>query len=96
MLHLKRITRPYEWERDHLTGAYIQFGDYYYWDDEDGFVISAEEYGKLKRMKKEAEFDYSRLNDAEDEREYEEIIKEKTRMHLAENVLNRKVDKGEF
>lgn len=96
MLHLKRITNPYEWERDHVTGAYIQFGDYYYWDDEDDFVISAEEYGKLKKLKREVEFDYSKLNQAQNEREYEEIMKEKTRMHLAETIFNRKVGKGEF
>ena len=58
MLRLKKIVNPYEWERSHLTGSYILPGATYYEDDEDGFIIRADEYAELKKRKKEEEFDY--------------------------------------
>ena len=91
MLHLKRVTQPYEWERCHITGKYIVFGDYYYWDDEDELVVAADVYHNMQKEKREAEWDYSRLNQAQSEAEYSQILKEKTRDYLASTLLDRKV-----
>ena len=76
MLRLKKIVNPYEWERSHLTGSYILPGATYYEDDEDGFIIRADEYAELKKRKKEEEFDYSRLIGAQNEREYSEMMRQ--------------------
>ena len=91
MLHLKRITQPFEWERSHLTGSYILPGAYYYEDDVDGFIIRADEYAEIKKRKKEDEFDYSKLEAASCEREYEEMMKQAYRDYQYQHVLDRKV-----
>ena len=92
MLHLKQVTQPFTWERDHITGEYIKYGEFYYWDDEDNFVVSLKTYRKLKLAKKQAEWDYSRLENAESQREYEEAIKEQTRAYKYETLFDRKVE----
>lgn len=92
MLRLKRITQPYEWERSHLTGSYILPGAYYYEDDEDGFIIRADEYKEIKRRKREAEFDYSKLEAAQNEREYEAMMRESYRDFEYAHVLERKLE----
>ena len=97
MLKLKKIVNPYEWERSHLTGSYILPGATYYEDDEDGFIIRADEYAELKKRKKEEEFDYSRLIGAQNEREYSEMMRQMYREYNQDTLLdNRKVDKGVY
>lgn len=96
MLHLKRIIHPYEWERCHLTGDYIQFGEYYYEDDEDGFIISAGHYAEIKQQAKEESFDYSKLESAANEREYTEMLRNSYMEHEFQHVLERKVEKGVY
>ena len=91
MLHLKRIVNPFEWERCHITGAYIRYGEFYYEDDEDGLVVSFDYYNQLKKEKREAEWDYSRLSQAESEQEYDTIMQEKTREFLSQGLLDRKI-----
>ena len=92
MLHLKQVTQPFAWERDHITGDYIKYGQFYYYDDEDGLVVSRKTYMKVKDMKKREEWDYSRLQDAASQYEYEQAIKEQTREFQMETLLNRKVE----
>lgn len=94
MLHLRRVTGQYEWERDHITGEYIMFGDFYYYDDEDGLVVSKKTYDKFKDQERRNNWDYSRLENAQSQREYEEIMKQKERDFLTNTLLNRKVEKG--
>ena len=96
MLHLKRIVNPYEWERCKISKEYITYGDYYYVDDEDGLVIKKSVYDRLKKQKKYEEFDYSRLNNAQSEREYEQVMREKEREFLTDSIFERKVNKGVF
>ena len=96
MLHLKRVTQPFEWERCKISKEYIRYGDYYYYDDTDGLIVKADVYNKLKRAKQEEEFDYSRLNQANSEREYDEIMREKEREYLTATLFDRTVDKGAF
>lgn len=92
MLHMKRVDQPFTWERDHITGDYIRFGEWYYWDDEDGLVVSLRTYRQFKRQKELDTFDYTRLNQAASQREYEEILKESTRIHNMETLLDRRIE----
>lgn len=92
MLHLKQVTQPFAWERDHITGEYIKYGQFYYWDDDDNFVVSRKTYMKFKDMKKREDWDYSRLQNAASQYEYEQAIKEQTREFQMETLLDRKVE----
>ena len=92
MLHLKQVTQPFAWERDHLTGDYIKAGEFYYWDDDDGPVVSLKTYRKFKEAKRLEDWDYSRLENAESQYEYEQAIKEQTRQYNLETLLDRKVE----
>ena len=96
MLHLRRITNPYEWERDKTDGSYITFGEYYYWDDTDDFIISAVNYRRLQKEHREDTWDYSLYNKAQNEREYQELWRDREREFLTKTVLERKVDRGPF
>ena len=92
MLHLKQVTQPFAWERDHITGDYIKYGQFYYWDDDDNFVVSRKTYMKFKDMKKREEWDYSRLQNAASQYEYEQALKEQVREFQMETLLDRKVE----
>lgn len=92
MLHLKQVTQPFAWERDHITGEYIKYGQFYYWDDDDNFVVSRKTYMKFKDMKKREEWDYSRLQNAASQHEYEQALKEQVREFQMETLLDRKVE----
>ena len=92
MLHLKQVTQPFTWERDHITGDYIKYGEFFYWDDDDNFVVSLKTYRKLKLAKKQAKWNYSMLENAMSQREYEEAIKEQTRAFNTESLFQRKVE----
>lgn len=92
MLHLKQVTQPFAWERDHITGEYIKYGQFYYWDDDDNFVVSRKTYMKFKDMKKREEWDYSRLQNAASQYEYEQALKEQVREFQMETLLDRKVE----
>lgn len=92
MLRWKRVTNPFEWERCHITGDYIRYGEYYLQDDEDGLVVSAKIYAQMKKEKREAEFDYSRLENAENEREYAEALKEAEIAQKAASLLDRPIE----
>lgn len=92
MLHLKQVTQPFAWERDHITGEYIKYGQFYYWDDDDNFVVSRKTYIKFKDMKKREEWDYSRLQNAASQYEYEQALKEQVREFQMETLLDRKVE----
>ena len=92
MLHLCRVDQPYAWERDHITGDYIMYGEYYYYDDEDGLVVSRKTYVQFREAKRRAEWDYWSLNRCQSEREYENIMKQKTREFLADTLMDRKVE----
>ena len=92
MLHLKQVTQPFTWERDHITGDYIKYGDFYYLDDKDNFVVSLKTYRKFKEIKKREDLDYSRLQNAATQYEYEQAIKEQTREFQMETLLDRKVE----
>lgn len=92
MLHARQVDQPYTWERDHITGDYIMYGEWYYWDDEDGLIVSVRTYNKMKEEKRRAEWDYSRLEEAQSEQEYRQMLQEHIREIQTESLLNRKVE----
>ena len=91
MLHLKRVQYFTDFLRCGVSGEIISHGDYYYEDDEDGLIIKASVYGQLKKEKREREFDYTKLNQAESHRDYQQMLKEYERSFLSETVLDRKL-----
>ena len=78
-------------DNKYVLYLYSDIGDYYYEDDQDGFIVKAEVYKELKNRKKEEEWDYSILNQAENELEYKRMLKEATMNMLASTLFERKV-----
>ena len=89
MLKLKRVQYFTDFLRCHISKEIIRHGDYYYEDDEDGLIIKASHYGKLKKEQKEEEFDYTKLNQAESLRDYEQALKEYEREFLQSTLMDR-------
>lgn len=54
-LHLKRITDPYFCCHCDITRKIIKYGDYYYEDDEDGFIVDYNYYYDKKMARKISE-----------------------------------------
>ncbi len=67
------------------------FGDFYYRDDTDGKIISARYYQSLKQQRREENWDYSLLNQAASQKEYQDMLREKEMELLSEEVLDRPV-----
>lgn len=93
MLWLKRIVNDYEFLRCKVSDEIIAYGDFYYEDDEDGLVIKAKVYNQLKERAKRNNFDYSQLNNAVNQREYEMMLKQAERDFHSQTILERKVAK---
>jgi hypothetical protein len=74
-----------------VSGEWIGPGDYYYQDDTDGMKVKATVYRALKDMKKEKEWDYTKINMASNELEYRTMLQQATQQMLTETVLERKV-----
>ena len=91
MLHLKRVPGFYEWIRCHVSGKIMTYGDWYYEDDEDGLIVDAIVYKQMKQTEKEENWDYSKLQMAQNEREYRQRLKELEKEHLKQGLLKRKV-----
>ena len=51
-LHLKRITDPYFCCHCDITRKLLAYGDYYYEDDEDGFILDYNYYYDKKMQEK--------------------------------------------
>jgi TPP-dependent 2-oxoacid decarboxylase len=93
MLYLKRICNPWDWVRSSVTKKPIKYPEYYYEDDEDGYIIELSIYQQAKKRAQQEKFDYSKLQNAYNQREYEEMLDAYTREFLLSNVMNRKVAK---
>lgn len=94
MLFLKRNTHFNELYKCGVTEALIGPGEYYYEDDEDGLIVKATEYRRLLDQKKKDEFDYTKLNNATSQREYEEMLKQAERELFTQTLFEREVFKG--
>lgn len=91
MLWLKRNTVWNQLMKCDISNEVIGPGDYYYIDDVDGVRIKATVYKRIKDKEKEQNWDYSKLNAAQNELEYKRMLKEATRQMLASSILERKV-----
>ena len=92
VLHLKRITLFNEWLRCKVSREYITYGDYYYEDDVDGFVVKASIYREYK-LKKETE-DLNNdpmLLQAKSEQEYKLALRQYERQYYEDTLLERKM-----
>lgn len=95
MLILKRMIYPYEVLKCHMTGEMIVYGDFYYEDDEDKTIVKATAYNKLKKEAREMSFDYSLLQKAQNQKEYNEMVKRAQRDYLNATILDRPIfDQG--
>jgi regulator of RNase E activity RraA len=91
MLWLHRNTRFNELYKCQISGELIGPGDYYYQDDEDGLIVKASVYRQLLDEKKKNEFDYSKLENAESQRDYAETLKQAEREFMTNTLFDRKI-----
>ena len=70
------------------------YGDFYYEDDQTGKRVDAQYYHQLKEEQREENWDYSTLNEAESQRDYQEQLRELEREALSQSILNEEVFKG--
>lgn len=91
MLYLKRITHFNEFIRCQVSDEIMMYGDFYYEDDEDGLIVSAKYYHDLKKKKKEDSFDYTTLNNATSQKEYQDELKKAEQELFESSILDRKV-----
>lgn len=91
---LQQVDQPFTWERDSVTGDYIMYGEFYYKSDKTGAVISRRTYREAKEAERIKNFDYSRLNNAATQKEYEEVVREQRRAMLAESILSEKTEEA--
>lgn len=87
-LELKRIIHPYECVKCHVTGEIIAYGDYYYEDDVDGFIVDFNYYYDRKQEQKmrEAEWEIERALDLQ---EYSQKMKQAERDFLTATLFDR-------
>lgn len=96
MLFLKQITQLYEVRKCGISGDFIQYGDFFYEDDEDGAIVKFEVYKKIQAESRADSFDYSLLEKAKSDREYQEYMKKAQRDYLHASILDRKIaEKGQ-
>lgn len=91
MLVLKRVLHFNDFLKCDVSREIIRYGDYYYEDDEDGTIIKASVYGELKKQRKWEEYDYTKFNQAQSERDYRQMLRQYEREFLMQNVLDRKI-----
>ena len=86
-LILKRITNPYECVRCSVTKKLITYGEEYYWDPIDNFVVDFEYYYDRKlAMKREEAIDTNSHKYEKAELEKQIEILEKKTLSLAKNI----------
>jgi len=95
MLRLKRVVHPFDTMFD-STGDTLIYGDFYYEEDEPDengkyLRIRATTYHQLKKERKETNWDYTVLNNAESLRDYEKQIKDAEHELVKESILSHKV-----
>jgi hypothetical protein len=91
MLFLKRNVYQYQLLQCGISKEPIIPGDYYYEDDTDGLIVKATVYRRLLDEKKRDEFDYSKLEQAQSEREYKQLLDQATRELNMQTLFDRKV-----
>jgi len=87
MLHLKRMQYFNEFMKDSF-GEVMMYGDFYFESDETGKIISAKKYKELKEERRKANWDYTESDWFDNDKEYQESLKEKERELLEQTVLD--------
>ena len=95
MLRLHRLVHPFDFIFD-STGDILMYGDFYYKEDEPDengkyLIIRATTYHQLKKQRKEDNWDYTILNNAESLRDYEKQVKDAYHELVKESILEHKV-----
>lgn len=91
-LHLKRITDPYFCCHCDITRKMLVYGDYYYEDDEDGFIVDYNYYYDRKMAQKTAEaLQNPEIQHALDSMSYKMQIREAERAFFDKNLFKRKI-----
>lgn len=91
MLVLKRNRYFNELYKCGISNELIGYGDWYYQDTDDGLIVKATVYKRIKQEQEEKQFDYTKLNQLMSQRDYREALKEATREINYMDLLNRKV-----
>lgn len=91
-LHLKRITDPYFCCHCDITRKIIAYGDYYYEDDEDGFIVDYNYYYDSKMSEKLTEaLQNPEISHAMDSISYHTMMRQKERQMLDRTLFNREI-----
>lgn len=91
-LQLKRITWPYDAIKCDITRKLLAYGDFYYEDDEDGFIVDADYYYNRKMQEKfEKAYMNPELNIPQDAMSYKIAMLQKEREYLDRGLLDRPV-----
>lgn len=91
MLILNRMIHPFEVRTCKVSGEMIIYGDYFYHDEVDGLIVKATVYKEMQRKAREDKFDYTLLNQAQNEKEYRELVKKAEKDYFASTILDREV-----
>jgi hypothetical protein len=92
MLVLTRNLTPGEVRTCKLSRKMIVYGDFYYQDTEDPkLYIKATEYHKLKKQEKINAFDYSKLEQAQSEKEYRQYMIQAQQEYLTATILSKEI-----
>lgn len=92
---LTRNLTPGEVRTCKLSRKQIIYGDYYYQDSDDPHIyVLASELHRYEKMERERSFDYSKLEQAQNEREYTEYMIQAQQEFLANTVLRTKIVKN--
>lgn len=91
MLYLKRNRRFNELIKCQISNEYIYPGDYYYEDDTDGLIVKATVYKDMKNREKFNKINYEKINNAQSENNYRQMLNDYTKQILSDSLLYRKV-----
>lgn len=91
MLFLKRITHFNEFLKCDASGQILMYGDFYYVDSDTGKIISADYYSNLKEQRKRDTFDYTILNNAQSQKEYQDELEKAEQEYLTSVALDKPV-----
>lgn len=91
MLILKRIVHSNEFLKCKASQQILMYGDFYYQDNVDGYIISHKYYHQMLEQKRLNEFDYSKLNNATSEKEYTMLLRQAERDFLNTDMFEREI-----
>ena len=89
-LILKRITNPYECVRCCVTRKLITYGEEYYWDPIDNFIVDFEYYYDRK-LAEQRQAAYNRINEATSLLDYKQQMLAAERDFLTRTLFDREV-----